>query len=399
MMAVYEYTAKDETGSIFSGKYNDIKNATMLRKELAKMDYTFIKAHRLRDPVKRRKKIKQMEVVNFAYKLAGMYSAGLTIISCLETLEKQTENQDFRHIIADIRQNIEAGANLQKAFGKYRNVFSNFFVGMLQAGETGGKLATALEMSAEYLEQQANIKQKVKSAFAYPIVVGIMCFVIVVFLLAFIIPVFSKLYKRLHVPMPGPTQILIDLSYLILNWWWAIIVVGFTAVVLLQRLFKKTYFRARWDVFKLNMPVFAKLNRTVVVSKFTRTFAMLASVGVSLVEALDVASQVANNYKITEIAKELQDSIRTGNPVASSLQSHDIFPPIITQLAASGEEAGALPEMLNKGADFLDKDIDRTIKALLVKIEPAIMVIMGIIVGFILISTYLPMFDYMVYIQ
>ena len=123
----------------------------MLRKELAKMDYTFIKAHRLRDPVKRRKKIKQMEVVNFAYELAGMYSAGLTIISCLETLEKQTENQAFRQIIADIRQNIEAGANLQKAFGKYRNVFSNFFVGMLQAGETGGKLATALEMSAEYL--------------------------------------------------------------------------------------------------------------------------------------------------------------------------------------------------------------------------------------------------------
>jgi type IV pilus assembly protein PilC len=143
------------------------------------------------------------------------------------------------------------------------------------------------------------------------------------------------------------------------------------------------------------MPVFAKLNRMLVVSHFTRTFAMLASVGVSLIKALDVASVVAHNHKVTEITKELQEAIETGNPVAKSLKEHDIFPPIIIQLAASGEEVGRLPEMLNKGVDFLDKDIDRIINALVVKLEPAATVIMGAIVGFILISAYLPMFDYM----
>jgi len=147
------------------------------------------------------------------------------------------------------------------------------------------------------------------------------------------------------------------------------------------------------------MPVFAKLNRMVVISHFTRTFAMLTSVGVSLIEALDVASLVAHNHKMAEITKELQQSIQAGNPVGKSLKNYDIFPPMITQLAISGEEAGQLPEMLNKGADFLDKDIDRAINALLVKLEPALTVIMGAIVGFILMAVYLPMLDYMRHLE
>jgi type IV pilus assembly protein PilC len=394
-MAVYEYTAKDETGSTFAGTYNDVENVAGLREELTKMGYALVKAHRKKKPARKRKKVKQLEVVTFAYKLAGMYSAGLSIIRCLETLEEQTENQAFKYIIADIRQSIETGSSLGKAFGKYRNVFSDFFLGMLEAGETGGKLATSLEMSAAYLEKQVDLKRKVKSAFAYPLVVGITCLVVVSFLLVFVIPVFSKLYEQLHVPLPGPTQVLVGISTIARDWWWAILIVAVAAVIILQRLSKNPHIRARWDAFKLNMPVFAKLNRMLVVSQFTRTFAMLASVGVSLIKALDVASVVAHNHKVTEITKELQEAIETGNPVAKSLKEHDIFPPIIIQLAASGEEVGRLPEMLNKGVDFLDKDIDRIINALVVKLEPAATVIMGAIVGFILISAYLPMFDYM----
>jgi type IV pilus assembly protein PilC len=394
-MAVYEYTAKDETGNTFSGTYNDVENVAVLREELTKMGYALVKAHRKKKPARKRKKVKQLEVVTFAYKLAGMYSAGLSIIRCLETLEEQTENQAFKYIIADIRQSIETGSSLGKAFGKYRNVFSDFFLGMLEAGETGGKLATSLEMSAAYLEKQVDLKRKVKSAFAYPLVVGITCLVVVSFLLVFVIPVFSKLYEQLHVPLPGPTQVLVGISTIARDWWWAILIVAVAAVIILQRLSKNPHIRARWDAFKLNMPVFAKLNRMLVVSQFTRTFAMLASVGVSLIKALDVASVVAHNHKVTEITKELQEAIETGNPVAKSLKEHDIFPPIITQLATSGEEVGMLPEMLNKGVDFLDKDIDRIISALVVKLEPAATVIMGAIVGFILIGVYLPMFDYM----
>jgi type IV pilus assembly protein PilC len=384
-MAVYEYTAKDETGSRFSATYNDVENV-------------LVKAHR-KKPERKRKRVKQEEVTAFAYEFAGMYSAGLSILRCLETLEEQIKNQDFKHIIADIRQSVETGSSLATAFGKYGNVFSDFFLGMIEAGETGGKLATTLEMSAACLEKQLILKRKVKSAFAYPLVVSTMCFVVIGFLLVFVIPVFSKLYKQMHVPLPGPTQALINLSTIVRDWWWAILIVVAAAAIVLRKLSGNLRIRARWDTFKLNMPVFAKLNRMLVVSHFTQTLAMLIAVGVPLVQALEVASLVAHNHKMAEIAKELQKAVETGNPVAKSLKEYDIFPPIITQLAASGEEVGMLPEMLNKGVDFLDRDIDRTINALLVKLEPALIIIMGAIVGLILISAYLPMFDYMSHLK
>lgn len=394
-MAVYEYTARDEDGNKFSGTYNDVGSVAVLAEELTKMGDTLLKARRKKTGAEKRARIKQAEVVAFAYKFAGMCSAGLSITRSLETIEEQTENQAFKYVLSDVRGSIETGTTLKEAFEKHKNVFSDFFVGMLEAGESGGRLSETLELSASYMEYQADLKHKVKSAFAYPITVGVMCIVIVTVLVIFIIPVFSKLYQQLHVSLPGPTQALINLSVLVRGWWWLILLFIAGSVFLFQRFSKNPYLKTRWDVFKLNMPVFARLNRMVVVSRFMRTFAMLASAGISFIKALDVARVVANNSRISEIAGQLQQSIEAGNSVASSLKNYDIFPPIITQLVASGEEVGALPEMLNKGVDFLDKDIDRTIKALLVKLEPVMTLIMGIIVGFILMGVYLPMFDYM----
>jgi len=394
-MAVYEYTARDENASEFSGTYNDINSIAMLREELTKMGYTLLRARRKKAAVRKHRKIKQSEVVTFAYEFASMCSAGLPITTCLGALEKQTENRVFKDVLSDIRESIETGSSLKDAFEKHKHVFSDFFLGMLEAGESGGKLSETLEMSASYLEKQADLKRRIKSAFAYPIVVGIMCFVIVAFMVIFVIPVFSEFYRQSHISLPGPTLVLIGLSVLVRDWWWAIFLIIAGVVLLLRWFSKNPHLRAGWDVFKLNMPVFAKLNRMVVVSHFMRTFALLASAGVSLIKALDVASVVVNNSKVSQIARQLQQSIRAGNAVASSLKNYDIFPPMIVQLTASGEEAGVLPEMLNKGVDFLDKDISRTIDALLVKLEPAMTIIMGTIVGFILISVYLPMFDYM----
>jgi len=371
----------------------------MVREELEKMGYVLVKVQRGKAPTKKRKKIKQSEVVEFAYKFAGMYSAGLPILRCLETLEEQTESRALKHVIADIRESVESGSSLEKAFGKYANIFTDFFLGMIEAGEAGGRLAESLEISASYLEKQADLRRKVKSAFAYPVVVGVTCSVVVGCLLIFVIPIFAKVYKQLHVSLPGPTQVLVNLSSFLRNFWWAIPVLAAAAVILFRWLSKNPRARAKWDIFKLNMPVFAKLNRMVVVSHFTRTFAMLASVGVSLTKALDVASAVAHNHKLTEIARELQTAVEAGNPVSKSLKNYDIFPPVVVQLASSGEEAGKLPQMLNKGADFLDKDIERFVNTLIVKLEPALTVIMGVIVGFILISVYLPMYDYMQYLK
>jgi type II secretory pathway component PulF len=394
-MAVYDYIAKDHSGNNFSAVSSDINGVAALREELDKMGYVLVKARRASAKGKTRKKVKRQEVVTFTYKFAGMYSAGLSILRCLETLEEQAENGAFQEILADIRQKVETGSSLKKAFEKHKDIFSDFFLGMIEAGESGGKLATALDMSAEYLEKQAELKRKVMAAFIYPIAVGMVCILVVGFLLVFIVPMFSKLYGKLHVALPGPTQALVSLSLLIRGWWWALLILGAAAVLLVRKLRQNPHVKAQWDDLKLKIPVFAKLNRMVVVSHFTRTFALLASVGVSLIEALEVASLVAHNHKMTEIAGKLQASIQAGNPVGKSLKEYDIFPPMITQLAISGEEAGQLPEMLKKGTDFLDKDIERVINSLLVKLEPVLTVVMGSIVGFILMGVYLPMLDYM----
>ena len=341
-MAVYDYTAKDENGETFVGTYDDIDSVALLRQELEKMGYVLVKARRHKNARPSRRRIKQSEVVTFIYKFAEMYSAGLSITRSLEVLEEQSNTPTFGSIVADIRQSIESGSSLEKAFGNHRKIFSDFFCGMLEAGESGGKLTESLEMSAVYLEKQMDMKRRVKSAFAYPVVVGVVCVVVVACLMAFVVPIFSKLYKQLHVQLPGPTQALVSLSSLLRSYWWAIPFVLAGAAAALWWLLRNPAIRARWDVFKLNMPILGKINRMVVISHFTRTFGMLTSVGISPIRALDVASEVAHNHKLTGIAKELQDTIEKGSSVGESLKNHDIFPPMIVQLALSGEEVGEL---------------------------------------------------------
>lgn len=394
-MAVYQYLAKDQSDKKFAGVYTDIENTAELRGELAKIGCKLLKARRRKTAAIKNRRIKRSEVATFSYKFAGMYAAGLPILNCLEVLEDQTENRTFQYIISDIRQRVQTGSNLRDACAKHTNVFSNFLIGMIGAGESSHKLETTLNMSAVYLEKREDIKRKVISAFTYPIVVTSMCFVAIAFILIFVMPIFVKLYKQVRVPLPGPTRALVSLSSMAIEYWYAILIVITAGIMIIKWLLKKPQVRTWWDSFKLSMPIFSKLNRMLVISHFTRTFAMLTSVGIPVIEALEVASVVANNHRLTLISKDLQHMIKAGIPIAQSFKSQKIFPTVITQLAASGEQAGQLPQMLNKGSDLLDKEIDKTISSLLTKLEPALTIIMGLVIGMILIGVYLPLFDYM----
>jgi type IV pilus assembly protein PilC len=399
MMTVYDYTAKDKNGEKLIGTYDDVDSVALLRQELDKMGYVLLKARRHKNTTSQRRKIKQSEIVTFIYKFAEMYSAGLSITRSLEVLEEQSNNPALGRMIAEIRQNIENGSSLEKAFGQHRNIFSDFFCGMLEAGESGGKLSESLEMSAQYIEKRMDMRRRIRSAFTYPVVVSIVCVVVIACLIAFIVPIFSKLYKQLHVPLPGPTNALVILSSLLRNYWWAIPFIAAAVAAAIWWLLRNPTIRSKWDIFKLKMPVLGNVNRMVVVSHFMRTYGMLTSVGISPIRALGVACDVAHNHKVTGITQELQDSIAKGVSVGESLKKHDIFPPIIVQLALSGEEVGQVSQMLNKGADFLDKDINRVVDSLIVKLEPALTVVMGTIVGIILMAVYLPMFDYMQHLK
>jgi len=394
-MKVYKYTAKNRFGHKLTGTYEDIENVSALREELGKIGYSLVTARCERGQGGRKLKVNSAEVVSFAYKFSEMYSAGLSIVRCLEALEQQTQDKAFKYIISDIRQNVATGSSLSKPFEKYRDIFSDFFIGMIAAGETGGQLAKSLEMSAIYLEKQRDVRRKVKSAFAYPIAVCVTCLTVIVVLMIFVIPVFSKMYGQLHVNLPLPTQVLVTASVLIRHWWWLLLIIVFGAAEVCRRLLKSRAFRDRWDVFKLKMPIFGRLNQMVAVSSFIRSFALLTSVGVPLIDALDVADRVTYNRKMSDITRALKKAVEAGSLLSKTLRSYDIFPPVIIQLALAGDEAGIMPEMLNKGADFLDKDIERTVNVLLVKLEPALTIIMGAIIGFLLMSVYLPIFDYM----
>ena len=395
-MAAFQYIAKDTNGNEFSGMYEDIASVGALRVELEKMGYALIKATRDRKAAsKKAKRLKQSDVVSFAYEFAGMYGAGLSIVKCLETIETQTDNDSLRIIVGDIKSQVEAGATLKEGFEKYSDLFSEFFVGMIEAGEAGGRLAETLQMAATYLEQQADIKSKVKAAFAYPVIVSIMCLVIVSALIVFVVPVFQKLYRQLNVALPGPTQVLISVSDMVHQYWWGIIPAIAGLVFAARHISKLPEVKQRLDMWKLKLPVFGKLNKMIVSSKYVRTFSMMISAGVSVIDSLALAERVVDNHQVTLMSQDIRKKVMTGISLAGPMSEYDIFPSMIVQLAGAGEEAGALPEMLIRGVGFLDKKIDKTIKSLIVKIEPILSVVIGSVVGSILLAVYLPMFDYM----
>ncbi len=398
-MPTYQYIAKDHLGTEFKGVYDDISDVGSLRAELTRIGYVLIEAHQAKTAAPARGRIGQQDIVAFAYKLSGMYSAGLSVIECLETLENQAEKEALRQVLGDIRSRVEVGASLRKAFEPHREVFSEFFVGMLEAGEASGKLGEALEMSAVYLDKRAQLRDKVKSAFVYPVSVGVVCIGILSCLLLFVVPVFIKLYKNLHVQLPLPTLILVNLSTLLRGWGVFVLGGAGAGIWALTRILKDPHVRSGWDSFKLRMPVLGGLNRLILVSRFIRPFAMLISVGLSVIDALRIAGRIAANDKMLRIADELERAARAGNPVGKALKAHDIFPPVIVQMAASGEQVGRLPEMLAKGVDILDRDIEKTIDGLIIKLEPALTLIMGLVIGVVLMGVYLPMFDYMTHVE
>jgi len=398
-MADYEYTARDRCGNEFCGTYRDVSGISALRGELEKIGYVLVRAHQARKSSHRKARISEQDIVAFTYKFAGMYSAGLSVIGCLETLESQADGPSLRAVLADVRQRVEVGSSLAKAFEPHQNIFSGFFVGMLEAGEASGKLGEALEMSAVYLDKRATLRAKIKSAFVYPIAVGTVCLGVLSCLLLFVVPVFTKLYGNLHVRLPWPTQLLVTASEM-LKGRGLLILVPLAGVVLVSwRYLDTDRLRNRWNRFKLRMPVLGKLNRLILVSRFVRPFAMLISVGVSVIEAFRIVGEIVRNEEMKEISETLVKTTQAGNPVGKALAAHPIFPSVVVHMAVSGEQVGKLAEMLTKGVDLLDRDIETIIARLVVKLEPALTLVMGLVVGLVLLGVYLPMFDYMTHLK
>ena len=339
-----------------------------------------------------RKKVSTKDLAVFTRQFATMINAGLPLVQCLEILSKQTEKPGFKKIIAEVMHDVETGSTLAESLAKHKQVFDQLFVNMVESGEAGGILDDILMRLATYIEKAEALKRKVKSAMMYPTVVMVVAIGACTFMLLFIIPTFAKMFSDFGGTLPLPTRIVMGLSNLLRNYWWAI---GGTVVGLAVGL--RAYYRTDggkmvMDRLQLKVPILGEVVRKAAIARFTRTLGTLIKSGVPILTGLDITARTAGNKVISESVMRTRASIREGETLAAPLRQCEVFPAMVVQMIAVGEETGALDEMLKKIADFYDDEVDTAVDTLTSVIEPVMIVVMGVMVGGMVVAMYLPMF-------
>jgi len=393
-MAQFNYLAQDAQNKQVKGSL-EAKDMLEAKAKLRQMNLYIISIRRENNLVERLglSRVKNLDLAIFSHQFAVMISSGIPLLKALKALTEETSNRRFRLIINKIRTDVENGISLSDALLKHPKVFSNFFISLIKTGEAAGILPGVLNKLADYLEKQEELRRKVVSSFAYPAIVTVVALGVVSFLLIFIVPVFRSVYKTLKISLPGPTVALIALSNAFVKFWWLIILLIGIIYYAFLRLNRDKKFGLIIDRVKLHLPIFGQLSRKVAVSRFVRTLYTLIGSGVALNQSLNIVREIVENRVIVNTIESIQKDINQGSSIADSLKLQPIFPPIVIQMISAGEESGKLETMLDKCADFLDEDIDTLIKSLVVKLEPTLTFLLAVLVGFIALAIYLPMFD------
>jgi len=329
----------------------------------------------------------------FARQFATMTAAGMSLLRSLAVLEDQATRPGLKKALGEVRGDIEAGTSLSGALSRHRT-FPTLMVAMIRAGETGGFLDSALERIAANLEKELVLRGKIKSALTYPVLVLLFSGVMIAGVLIFIVPIFEKMFRQFGGALPLPTQVIVTASHTMA--WSGPLVVGVVVVVVVvtkRALRINPGLRLRFDRLKLRLPVFGPLLKKITVSRFARTLGTLLSVGVPVMQALEVVAATAGNAVVADATKDLQTAVREGRPMSTGLRKHAVFPQMVTQMVEVGEESGQISQMLDKVADFYDREVDSATEALTASIEPIMVVVMGAIVGGMVVCLYLPMFS------
>ena len=338
-------------------------------------------------------KVKPKEVSLFTRQFATMIDAGLPIVQCLDILTEQSESKLLRKTIHDIRLDVEGGSTLADAMAKHPKIFDNLYVNMVQAGEAGGVLNTILNRVALFIEKANKLKRKVKGAMIYPTTILAVAVIVVAILLIFVIPVFAELYGSMGKALPAPTQITINIS----NWFvanWYFMFGGLIGIVVAIRAYYQTeQGRMNIDRIMLHLPVVGDLLRKVAVARFSQNMAILLSSGVPILDGLAITAKTAGNRVVEKAIMDSRVSISQGKTVAEPLRESKIFPPMVCQMVAVGENTGGLDGMLRKVAELYEEEVDDAVANLTALMEPLIMVVLGVILGGLVISMYLPIFQ------
>ena len=337
-------------------------------------------------------KVKEKDIIIFARQFSTMIDAGLPIIQCLDILQSQQENATFKGMLKEIKDSVEGGTTLADSLKKFPKHFDNLFVNMISAGEAGGILDVILKRLAAYMEKAARLKRKVKGAMVYPAITVAVAVIVVAVILVFVIPVFQKMFAEFGSTLPTPTLIVIAISDFVkskIHW---IIIAVILFVIAFKKYYKTDKGRAFVDSLSLKMPVFGLLIRKVAVAKFTRTMGTMLSSGVAILEALDIVAKTSGNRVIENAIYNVRSGIAEGRTMADPLMASGVFPPMVCQMIAVGESTGALDAMLEKIADFYDEEVDQAVENLTAMIEPMMIVFLGVVVGGLIVSMYLPIF-------
>jgi type IV pilus assembly protein PilC len=339
------------------------------------------------------KSVKAKSLQIFSRQFATMIDAGLNVVTALRILETQTDDRFFAVVLGEVAADVEGGSLLSQALARHPKIFSRLYVAMVEAGEEAGILDEVLDRLAVQIEKEANIKRRVKGAMIYPSLVVTFAFLVLTAMLLFLIPIFEKLYQQLGGQLPMLTQQLINASELLRHRWYlifpslALMVFGFFR-------WKKTESgRKRWDAFKLRIPMkIGDVVLKVTMARFARTLSTLVAAGIDIIKALEITATTAGNWVVEDALVDVREKVHAGVPIAQPLVEHPVFPPMVSQMVKIGEETGELDAMLGKIADFYEEEVDASISALTSIIEPIMMIGVGIMVGTIILSMYLPMF-------
>jgi type IV pilus assembly protein PilC len=337
-------------------------------------------------------KVTTKDLVVFTRQFATMIDAGLPLVQCLDILGRQQDNKTFKKILTTVKESVESGSTFADALKKHPKAFDDLYVNLVAAGEVGGILDTILNRLAAYIEKALKLKKQVKSAMTYPTtIVGIAVLVIAVIMI-FVIPAFEKMFADFGGALPTPTLIVINLSNFIQSYILVIIGGIFVSIWLFKRIYRTPKGRAFIDAYALKLPIFGILIRKVAVAKFTRTLGTMMSSGVPILDGLDIVAKTAGNKTVETAIYKVRQSISEGRTIAEPLEASGVFPPMVCQMIAVGEQSGAIDTMLNKIADFYDDEVDDAVSNLTAMMEPLLMLFLGVTVGGLVIAMYLPIF-------
>lgn len=396
MAETYAYRVRDRGGSLVTGELVADSQDLALAK-LREMGGIPIEIKPKRRGLRReiqlrpgRVKLKKMAV--FSRQFATMINSGLPLLRALSILQEQSEDRVLQRVLSEMRADVEKGTSLSVAMSKHPRTFSRLYVAMCRSGEASGNLDEVLLRLADNLEKEVSLRHKVKSALTYPTVVLGLVLIILAVMLVFVVPTFEDLYAELGGTLPFPTRLLLAISAGVRHYF--LFVLGGIALIvfLFYRWIQTEGGRNAIDRFKLKAPVFGPLFHKTALSRFARTFAVLSSSGVPLLQALDIVAETVNNKVVAKAVLDVKSSVKEGETIAKPLARHAVFPPMVVQMLSVGEETGALDTMLEKVAAFYDEEVSATVESLTSLIEPILIALIGLTVGAVVVALYLPMF-------